>query len=157
MKGIPKRRRAEAKTDYGARLSLLKADKPRFVVRKTNRYVIAQLVVSKTAQDSVVLTVSSKDLLGKGWPADKAGSLKSLPAAYLTGILFGNLAKKQAKEAVLDIGMHRNVKKSRIYAVLKGAVEAGLIIRHSAEALPSEKEITSKSCGSLVASLKGKL
>jgi len=157
MKSIPKRRRIEAKTDYVARLSLLKSSKPRFVVRRTNRYMIAQLVSSKNAQDSVLLSVSSKDLLDKSWPSDKAGSLKGLPAAYLTGILFGNLAKKISKEAILDLGMHRNVKKSRIYAVLKGAVDAGLVVAHSGESLPSEKDITSKSCGSLVASLKGKL
>src|SRR5437773_7561 len=122
MRGLPKRRRLEAKTDYGTRLTLIRSGKPRFVLRKTNRYIVAQLVVSKAAQDTVVLTVSSKDLLEKGWPKDKEGSLKSLPAAYLAGYMFGNLAKKEAKEAILDLGMQRNVKKSRLYAALKGAV-----------------------------------
>ena len=158
MRGIPKRRRLEAKTDYGTRLTLIRSGKPRFVLRKTNRYIVAQLVTSTSAQDTVLLTVSSRDLLEKGWPKDKEGSLKSLPAAYLAGYMFGNLAKKQAKEAILDLGMQRNVKKSRLYAALKGAVDAGLSVPHSSDALPTDEQISSnKSVGGLVSSLKNKL
>jgi len=158
MRGLPKRRRLEAKTDYGTRLTLIRSGKPRFVLRKTNRYIVAQLVLSKSAQDTVVLTVSSKDLLEKGWPKDKTGSLKSLTAAYLTGYMFGNLAKKQTKEAILDLGMQRNIKKSRLYAALKGAVDAGFSVPHSSEALPTDAQISSnKLVGGLVASLKKSL
>ncbi|MDO8459853.1 MAG: 50S ribosomal protein L18 [Nanoarchaeota archaeon] len=137
-----KRRRKEAKTDYRARLALLKSEKPRLVIRRTNRYLIAQLVESDIAQDKVIMSVTSKDLISKGWPSEKIGSLKSLPAAYLTGYLIGKMGKQKIKEAVLDIGMHRNMHKSRIYAVLKGAVDAGLIVPHSKEALPEIDKIT---------------
>ena len=158
MRGLPKRRRLEAKTDYLARLSLISSRKARMVIRKTNRYVVLQLVSSNNAQDTVLLTVSSKDLLEKGWPKDKQGSLKSRPAAYLAGYMFGNLAKKQAKEAILDLGMQRNVKKSRIYASLKGAVDAGLVIPHSKDVLPTDEELQSNpQTGKLVASLRSKL
>lgn len=158
MRGIPKRRRLEAKTDYGTRLTLIRSGKPRLVLRKTNRYIVAQLVLSKVAQDTVLLTVSSKDLIEKGWPKDKEGSLKSLSAAYLTGYMFGNLAKKKAKEAILDLGMQRNIKKSRLYAALKGAIDAGFIVPHGADALPTDEQISSnKLVGGLVSSLKKKL
>ncbi len=133
-----RRRRLESKTDYKARLALLKSEKPRLVVRKTNRYVIAQIVSSEMAQDKVVIGMTSKILLSKGLPAEMAGSLKTLGASYLTGFLLGKAALKAGiKEAVLDAGMHINVKNSRIYAVLKGAVDAGLSIPHTKEILPS--------------------
>jgi len=136
-----RQRRHEGKTDYKARLNLLKSGKPRLVVRKTNRYVIAQIVESDVAQDKVIVGITSKALLAKGWPENLKGSLKCLPAAYLTGLLLGNLAKSKIKELVLDIGMHRNIQKSRVYAVVKGVIEAGIHVPHDIAALPSDEQL----------------
>ena len=144
MKTI-RRRRLEKKTDYKSRLSLLKSNKLRLVIRKTNKYILAQAVETNVAQDSTIMAVTSKDLLSKGWPEDKSGSLKSKSAAYLTGLLLGRLLKGKLKQdLILDIGMHRNIKKSRIYAVLKGVLDSGLNINHDAKILPSVEEIKSK-------------
>jgi len=134
-----RRRRLEAKTDYKTRLALLKSGKPRLVVRKTNKYIIAQIVISEIAQDKVLISHTSRDLLSKGWPKEKAGSLKSRAAAYCLGLLIGSQASSKVKSAILDIGMHRAVSKSRIYAVLKGAVDSGLDVPHNPESLPSEE------------------
>ena len=142
MKTI-RRRRKEAKTDYKLRFNLLKSEKPRLVIRKTNRYILAQIVTSDIAQDKVLLTTNSKELLLKGWPEDKKGSLKSLAACYLTGILFGKKSKNLVKEAILDIGMHRNIHGSRIYSLVKGAKEAGLNIDVDEKVLPKDERIYS--------------
>lgn len=137
-----KRRRLEAKTDYHARLALLKSEIPRLVIRKTNRYIIAQVVSSDIAQDKVQAGAISKDLLLKGWPKEKAGSLKSIPAAYLTGFMLAKAAQqKKIKKVILDMGMHRNVHGSRIYAVVKGALDAGIEIPFEKDALPNEARI----------------
>ena len=48
MKTI-RRRRLEHKTDYKARLGLLKSNMPKLVVRKSNRYITVQLVISDIA------------------------------------------------------------------------------------------------------------
>ena len=136
-----KRRRRERKTDYKSRLALLKSGKPRLVVRKTNRYIIAQIVETNLAQDKVVYGVTSKQLLSQNWPKDKMGSLKSLPAAYQTGYLLGEKMKDKVNEVIFDFGMHRNIHKSRLYAVLKGAVDAGLKIPHNEEILPTEEKL----------------
>jgi large subunit ribosomal protein L18 len=142
MKGIGRtirRRRLEAKTDYVARLNLLNSFKPRVVVRKTNKYIIAQIVNSDIAQDTVIVGVSSKDLISHGWPESLSGSLKSLAAAYLTGLL---LAKKShIREAILDMGMQRNAKKGRIYALLGGLAAGGLSVPHSQDIVPDEKRL----------------
>jgi large subunit ribosomal protein L18 len=141
MPKTQRRRRQERKTDYKARFNLLKSEKPRLVVRKTNRYILAQIVESDIAQDKVIAETSSKDLLSKGWPKEKSGSLKSLPAAYLTGFLLVKSLKTKIGEVVLDLGLQRNIRGSRLYAALKGATDAGLRIPHNPEALPEMDKI----------------
>ncbi len=154
-----RRRRKEAKTDYKARFNLLKSGKARLVVRRTNTALIAQIVTSETAQDKVILTVNSKDLLTKGWPADKKGSLKSLPAAYLTGFLIGKKAKSLVKDIILDSGMHRNIHGSRIYSLVKGAKDAGLNIYVDENVLPKIERIMSNKniSKSIIEKIKEKL
>ncbi len=132
------RRRREFKTNYKKRISLLKSGKPRLVVRKTNRYIIAQIVISKEAQDYTLIGITSKILKKFGWNY----SCKNLPACYLTGLIIGKLAiKNNINEAILDIGLNRSTKGNRIYAVLKGALDAGLKVPHSEEILPNEERI----------------
>ncbi len=135
-----KRRRKEGKTDYKARLGLLKSDRPRVVVRKTNRYIIGEIITTDVAQDKVVVYVNSKELLSKGWPKELAGSLKSLSACYLTGYLLGK--KSKIKEGIFDIGLQRNVKKSRLFAFLKGLVDSGFNISYNEEVLPNKEILT---------------
>jgi len=152
-----RRRRKETKTDYKARFSLLKSGKPRLVVRKTNRHIMVQIVQSEIAQDRVIAKASSKDLLEKGWPKAREGSLKSLQASYLTGLM---LAKKSGgiNEAILDIGLQRNISGGRIYAVLKGAIEGGLKIPHSPKSLPTDERLKSnENLFKLLEEIKGKL
>lgn len=158
MPKTQKRRRKEAKTDYKARFALLKSEKCRLVIRKTNRYIIAQLVNSNLAQDKVLKTLSSKDLLDKGWPKEKAGSLKSLVAAYLTGFMLVKQYKGKIKEAVFDLGMNRNIPRGRIYAALKGAIDAGLNIQYDKKVLPSEERLkANKNTANLLEKIKGEL
>ena len=139
-----KRRRMQNKTDYKLRLNLLKSDKMRLVVRKSNRYFIAQIVQTDIAQDKVLLTVSSFDLIALGWPNEKKGSLKSRPAAYLTGYLIGKKSKSFVKNAIVDMGMNRNIHSSRIFALLKGVKEAGLNIALDEKVLPSVELLITK-------------
>jgi len=138
-----KRRRREGKTDYKARLNLLKSGLPRVIVRKTNRYILVQYVKSKEAQDHVIAGANSKELLKYGWPKERKGSLKSLPACYLVGLLLGKKIKDKEKKVrvILDIGLNRNVKKNRIYAVLKGIIDGGIEIEHKEETFPDKKRL----------------
>ncbi len=155
MKTI-RRRRKESKTDYKARFNLLKSEKPRLVVRKTNRYIIAQVVESDIARDKVITQANSKELLSKGWPKEKSGSLKSLQAAYLTGLMLGK--KSKSKDLILDFGLQRIVHGSRLLAVLKGAIDAGAKISHKKEVLPSEERLSSnKELHSIMSKIKEKI
>ncbi len=134
-----KRRRRENKTDYKLRKNLLKSGLPRIVVRQTNKYYIVQVVESNEAQDRVLSMVTSKDLLNNGWNKKFEGSLKSIPAGYLTGKL---LAKKIGKgNYIIDIGMTRPLKGSRIFAVVKGLIDGGLEISANEKVFPSEERL----------------
>ena len=139
---VPFKRRLKTRTDYGARRYLLAGNVPRLVVRKSNRYIIVQLVTSENAQDKVVSTTSSKELSKYGFA--EGYSMKNLAAAYLAGFLAASKVKKDFSKVVLDIGMLKSTKGNRLYAVLKGAVDGGLEIPHSVEILPEMEEIKGK-------------
>ncbi len=139
---LDKRRRLEGRTDYKKRLRLLKGGYLRLVVRKSNRYILLQIVESRHAQDKVLVTASTKELLKKGWPSEKAGLLKSLGAAYLGGFLLGKKIKNRIKEKViLDSGLIPNTRGSRVYAAVKGVKDAGIEIDIGEEVVPPAEKI----------------
>lgn len=140
MKLINKRRRLENKTNYSKRKRLLEGRKPRIVIRKSNKYILVQYVESSAAQDTVKASAISKELTSFGWPEKMAGSLKSLPAAYLTGYLFGKRIKG-FKAAIVDLGLLRSTKGSRIYALIKGIKDAGFEVPCGEEVIPAENKI----------------
>jgi large subunit ribosomal protein L18 len=133
---VPFRRRREGKTDYYQRTRLVVSDVPRMVVRKTNRHIIVQLVTAEMDGDRTLVAANSAELEQYGY----TGSTSNTPAAYLTGMLFAVKAKKaQQANAILDIGLNRATPGARVFAALKGAVEAGLEIPHGEEILPSDE------------------
>ncbi len=141
---IAKRRKREHKTDYGKRMKLLKGDMPRIVFRKSNKYVLAQYITSKQAQDKIEFGVSSRDLLKHGWPEENKGSLKSISASYLTGFLIGKKITTTKGKPVVDFGMQRVLHKTKMYAFLNGLADAGADIKTDEKFFPSEESITGK-------------
>lgn len=135
---VPFRRKRLGETDYKKRLKTLLSGKPRLVVRKSLNNTIVQIMEYSEKGDKTILALSSKSLDGYGWKANKG----NLPSAYLLGLLLGRRAKKQEiTELVLDMGLNKSVKGSRIYAVLKGVIDAGINVPHSKDILPSEDRI----------------
>ena len=136
---VPFRRRREGKTNYHKRLALLKSGKPRLVVRKTLNHHIAQIVLYDPKGDKTVVSAHTRELMRDfGW----RGHGGNTPSAYLLGLLIGYKAlEKGINEAILDIGLHPPTRGSSIFAVLKGAVDAGLDVPHSEEIYPGEDRI----------------
>jgi large subunit ribosomal protein L18 len=135
---MPFRRRREGKTDYKKRLKLLLSKKPRLVVRKSLKYIRAHIVEFDKKGDRTLAFAFSKELKKFGWNY----ACDNLPASYLTGLLIGKRAlEKGIKEAVLDLGLSPSTKGSRIYACVKGALDAGLKVKVSEKVLPSEERI----------------
>jgi len=132
------RRRREGSTNYKRRLGLLKSNKPRLVVRRSNKYIQCQVVDYDRKGDKTLASASSSSLKKLGW---KHGT-KNLPAAYLTGYLAGVAAKKaKVNEAMLDHGLYTTTKGSRIYSALKGVLDAGLKVPHGEKIFPDEARI----------------
>jgi large subunit ribosomal protein L18 len=136
---VPFRRRREGKTDYRRRLALLKSHSTRLVVRRTASNVIVQFVDWAETGDAVKATAVAHELKGIGWE----GSGKNTPAAYLTGLLAGQRAAQLGiEDAVLDIGRRVPTKGARVFAALKGVLDAGIEVAHSEDILPEEDRIT---------------
>ena len=132
------RRDREGRTDYKRRLTLLRSAEPRLTVRRTLNNIIVSVVSFNPDGDKVETTVHSATLKKHGW----THSTGNIPAAYLTGYLAGKAAKeKGVTKAILDIGRTAPIKGGRVFAALKGALDAGLEIPHGEDALPSEERL----------------
>jgi len=138
---VPFRRRREGKTNYHVRYKLILSKKPRVVVRKSNASTTLQLVMAEQTGDKTLLTVNSRQLKDFGYTFSKS----NLPAAYLTGLLFGKkMLALGISEGIADIGLHASTKGNRIYAAVKGVVDAGVDVPHSPEIFPAEERISGK-------------
>lgn len=132
------RRKREGRTNYRKRLKLLVGETPRLVIRKTNKNIILQLVEYSDIGDKVLITVNSSQLKKYGWNH----SLGNIPSAYLTGLLMAKRASlKNIPKAIVDIGLQTPSAGSRIYAAVKGAIDAGLNIPCSEDVFPSDARI----------------
>src|SRR3989344_3170326 len=141
MSKVPYKRKKECKTDYKQRILLLKSRKLRLVIRKSLNNILLQIIEYSPDGDKILISIHSNQLKKFNWKFHRS----NMPSAYLTGLLCGMKAKsKKIHEAVLDIGLSKNVKKTAIYAALKGVIDAGLKISASEEVFPSEDRISGK-------------
>jgi len=138
---VPFRRRRDEKTDYRRRLKLLRSGLPRAVVRKTLRNTIVQIVSYDQTGDRVIASAVGTELYKYGWNHN-AGNIS---AAYLTGFLAGKRAKAKGVDVVvLDIGLSTPTRGSKVFASLKGLLDAGLDIPHDEGVLPSQERMEGK-------------
>ncbi len=136
---LPLHRRKAGKTDYRKRYRLLLSGEYRLVIRQTNSRSIVQRVAYRATGDETQECVDSFLLRQYGW----SNYTGNIPAAYLTGYLFGHLVQ-QAEEAatmVPDIGVFKPQKGSRIFAALKGIVDSGVAITANSSVFPSDARI----------------
>ncbi|KAG8654395.1 60S ribosomal protein L5 [Manihot esculenta] len=155
-----KRRRA-GKTDYRARIRLINQDKNkyntpkyRFVVRFSNKDIVAQIISASIAGDMVLASAYSHELPRYGLEV----GLTNYAAAYCTGLLLARRTLKMLEmdeeyegnveatgedfsvepaesrrpfRALLDVGLVRTTTGNRVFGALKGALDGGLDIPHS--------------------------
>jgi large subunit ribosomal protein L18 len=148
---IPYRRKREGRTSYKRRLGLLKSADSRLVIRKSLNTITTQIITYSPDGDKVAVSATSQELRKMGWKLHGA----SLPAAYLTGLLLGAKAKKMnIAKAILDFGLQSPRKKGRLFAAVKGAVDAGLDLNCDDEAFPSDERVSGKHIAEYAGSLK---
>jgi large subunit ribosomal protein L18 len=136
------RRRREGKTNYHKRLKLLQSGKPRMVIRRSNTGMVCQFVRYEAAGDKVVAQATAADVRKAGLAAVSG---KSVPAAYLIGYAAASRAKKAGvTEAIVDIGLHTASKGNRLFAAVKGAIDAGVEIPVNEDVLPPQDRLEGK-------------
>ncbi|CAA0820655.1 60S ribosomal protein L5-2 [Striga hermonthica] len=155
------KRRRQGKTDYRARIRLINQDKNkyntpkyRFVVRFTNKDIIAQIVSASITGDHVLSAAYAHELPRYGLEV----GLTNYSAAYCTGLLLARRVLKKLEmdqeyegnveatgedysvepaesrrpfRALLDVGLLRTTTGNRVFGALKGALDGGLDIPHS--------------------------
>ena len=138
---VPYRRVRTQKTNYKKRLALLLSGKPRLVVRTPNSRVIGQLVSFHVQGDKIIAAADSFSLRKLGW----SGSTMNTPAAYLTGLLLGKKGLSHGcKDAIVDTGFRSPAKKGKIYAFVKGVLDAGITIPHDPDIFPEQDRLQGK-------------
>ncbi|MFQ5800366.1 MAG: 50S ribosomal protein L18 [Candidatus Hydrothermarchaeales archaeon] len=136
---VPKRRKREEKTNYRKRLTLLLSHKPRLVVRKSHSHVVFQIIEYHPKGDRILISAHSKELTKFG----HQGHGGNAHSGYLVGFLGGGRAvKSKVTNAVFDIGLVSPVKGSTVFAVLLGALDAGLTIPHNKDILPPKEKFS---------------
>lgn len=138
---VKHRRRREAKTDYKQRLRLLSSNKFRVVIKRGINNFLVQFIQYGEKGDKVLVSVHSRELLKYGWELHRG----NMSAAYLSGYLCGLKAKKSGiKNCIIDFGTVGAIKKSSLFAVVKGLIDAGIDLPYSKEALPDQETISGK-------------
>ncbi|KAJ3687998.1 hypothetical protein LUZ61_017162 [Rhynchospora tenuis] len=155
------KRRRQGKTDYRARIRLINQDKNkyntpkyRFVVRFTNKDIIAQIISATISGDIVMTSAYAHELPRYGLEV----GLTNYAAAYCTGLLLARRVLQKLEmdseyegqveatgedyqvepsetrrpfRALLDVGLIRTTTGNRVFGALKGALDGGLDIPHS--------------------------
>lgn len=129
------KRRRNGKTDYYQRRDLLKSGRTRAVVRKTAKNFSVQFVDAKPNGDITLSSASTRQLKNYGWNVSGG----NIPAAYLTGYLAGKKAVKAGvDDAIADLGLQITSKGGRIFAAVKGIIDAGIKIPANESVFPED-------------------
>jgi len=140
------------------------APKYRLICRITNKKVICQIAYATIIGDRVLCQATSTELEKYGVP----GGFTNYAACYATGLLIARraldivgladaitgVAEADAEEfhvedesnerkpfkVILDVGLIRTISGSRVFGILKGAVDGGLHVPHSVAKFPGYTE-----------------
>ncbi len=132
------RRRRQKRTDYKMRKAMVVSKIPRLVVRGSLAHMNIQIAEALLNGDKMFASANSKSLVSFGWKAPSG----NIPAAYLTGYLLGKKALAAGLDkAILDVGLTSTTTGARLFAALKGVVDAGLVVPHGEDILPLDQRI----------------
>jgi large subunit ribosomal protein L18 len=135
-------RRTRQQTDYHLRLRLLKSNLTRIVVRRSNKNILVQFVEYSENGDKIITSAKSNDLKKLGFTLNTG----NIVSAYLTGYLAGKKALKSdaGKDCIVDLGLQNSLYGTRLFAAVKGAMDAGVNIRVSDVVFPPQERLEGK-------------
>ncbi len=127
----------QRKTNYRKRSGILIGRRPFIITKISGQNISAQALKPTLTGDIVIASAHSRELIRHGWK----GSMNSMPACYLTGLLLGKKTiEKGATNAVLYTG--NNPFTTKVAACLKGIVDSGIKIPVSKESLPGDDRVS---------------
>jgi large subunit ribosomal protein L18 len=127
----------QRKTNYRKRSGILIGRRPFIITKISGQNISAQSLKPTLTGDIVIASAHSRELIRHGWK----GSMNSMPACYLTGLLLGKKSiQKGATNAVLYTG--NNPFTTKVAACLKGIVDSGIKIPVSKESLPGDDRVS---------------
>lgn len=127
----------QRKTNYRKRSGILIGRRPFIITKISGQNISAQSLKPTLTGDIVIASAHSRELIRHGWK----GSMNSMPACYLTGLLLGKKTiERGATNAVLYTG--NNPFTTKVAACLKGIVDSGIKIPVSKESLPSDDRVS---------------
>jgi len=127
----------QRKTNYRKRSGILIGRRPFIITKISGQNISAQSLKPTLTGDIVIASSHSRELIRHGWK----GSMNSMPACYLTGLLLGKKTiAKGATNAVLYTG--NNPFTTKVAACLKGIVDSGINIPVSKESLPGDDRVS---------------
>ena len=137
------------KTNYRKRAAVIIGRHSFITVKVTDQNVAAQVLKPTPTGDLVIASVHSRELAKQGWK----GSMNSLPACYLTGLLLGKKAQeKGTNRAILYSGKDHFT--TRVAACVKGIADSGVSIPMSEESFPDSDRISGQHIADYASSLK---
>ena len=137
------------KTNYRKRAAVIIGRHSFITVKVTDQNVAAQMLKPTPTGDLVIASVHSRELAKQGWK----GSMNSLPACYLTGLLLGKKAQeKGTNKAILYSGKDHFT--TRVAACIKGIADSGVNIPMSEESFPDSDRISGQHIADYANSLK---
>jgi large subunit ribosomal protein L18 len=129
----------QRKTNYRKRSGILIGRRPFIITKISGQNISAQALKPTLTGDIVIASAHSRELIRHGWK----GSMNSMPACYLTGLLLGKKSiQKGATNAVLYTG--NNPFTTKVAVCLKGIVDSGINIPVSKESLPGDDRVSGK-------------
>lgn len=127
----------QRKTNYRKRSGILIGRRPFIITKISGQNISAQSLKPTLTGDIVIASAHSRELIRHGWK----GSMNSMPACYLTGLLLGKKTiEKGATNAILYTG--NNPFTTKVAACLKGIVDSGIKIPVSKESFPSDDRVS---------------
>lgn len=138
----PFRRRAEGRTNYTKRLAFVKGGLTRAVIRKSTNNLSVQLVQTEKGNDAIVVAAHTKELSEYTYK----GHGGNIPAAYLTGYLAGKklAAKQKSGDVIVDLGIQPAIHGTRLFAAIKGMVDAGISVKADPVSFPKVERLAGK-------------
>jgi large subunit ribosomal protein L18 len=123
--------------------------RPFIITKISGQNISAQALKPTLTGDIVIASAHSRELIRHGWK----GSMNSMPACYLTGLLLGKKTiEKGATNAVLYTG--NNPFTTKVAACLKGIVDSGIKIPVSKDSLPGDDRVSGEHIASYAKLLK---